>query len=97
MMKRPLENGLRGFMLEDRLTEIKNRVGAVSFIKGDAVNNEDGKPKAFKQLDESGNWVIYFNPCLRLDGRYYYSQVSGPIDANEAKAIVKLFLENENA
>ncbi len=46
---------------------------------------------AFKELGSDGMWTIYFNPQKKPNGYYYYNQVSGFIDREDAKKIVKLF------
>ena len=56
------------------------------------MRNRDGHPYAYKAMDDIGFWVIYFDPFLRLDGFYHYSQLTGPIDEGEAQMVVDALL-----
>ena len=52
---------------------------------------------AFKELDESeGKWNIYFDPCPRLDGLFYYSCLEGFIDGSDADLIVEMLINNKD-
>lgn len=53
------------------------------------MRNDSGTPFAFKVLDD-GYWNIYFDPSMKLNGYFYYEQVSGPIDGSNAELIVDL-------
>ena len=54
------------------------------------MRNRTGKPYAFKELTEDGYWAIYFDPGLRLDGQYYYDQLTGPLGEDNAQLVVDL-------
>lgn len=54
------------------------------------MKNKTGNPFAFKELDSSGLWNIFFDPLLKLDGYYYYEVLTGPIDEANANLIVDL-------
>lgn len=49
---------------------------------------------AYKKLNKDGAWIIYFNPKKKLDGEYYYSQVTGFIDEQEADKFVKFLIKD---
>ena len=58
------------------------------------MKNLTGKPYAFKELDQDGFWCIYFDPSPKLDGHFYYEQLTGPIDVDNAELIVRLLNEH---
>ncbi len=57
------------------------------------MRNKTCEPFAFKELDDDGCWCIYFDPSPKLDGYFYYEQLCGPIDGDNAELIVRLLNE----